>query len=141
MKVTKTHVIKSILNLSRYSMEDFWAVCPHDVDQIKSRSRLGPIRSWRQVGMVWARLCGHTLDDSGEMFGGKDHATVLHSERAILNVLEGYGDPLVGEAINEIVEHTLRFIMRHEDMNVNEAACVVLLDDLMGSKLANIQNK
>lgn len=139
MKTTKPHKIKSMLNLERYNMDDFWSACPHDVDIIKSKTRKEDIRSWRQVGMVWARLCGLSLEDAGLMLG-RDHATVVHSENMFIDVLEGFGDPLIRVAIKEVQEHIREYIPKNQDMNVNEASCLVVLDHIVGSRIVDSEN-
>ena len=141
MKTKNSHQIKQELGLERYTMEDFWAACPHSPDEILSGTRKAEIRSWRQVGMVWGRLCGMSSAAAGAAMGGKDHATVLHSEKLVITTLQGekYGDPLVREALHAIEIHVSMYIMATDDVNVNDAACAVLLDRLMGEKLANQQ--
>lgn len=141
MKTSKPHQIKNALGLDRYTMEDFWASCPHTPDEIMSGTRKGEIRSWRQVGMVWGRLCGISSAVAGAEMGGMDHATVLHSENLVLTTLQDpkFGDPLIREALNAIERHVSLYIMATDDINVNEAACAVLLDRLMGELLAKQQ--
>lgn len=136
MKVKKPQIIKSKLKLERYTMEDFWQSCPHDVDEVMSKDRHTHLRAWRQVGMVWARLTGLSLSKAGDMFGGKNHATVLHAENLILDVLDGFGDPYIREILDEIEMHTIRFMPNDEDINVNEASCIVMLDHIVGSRVA-----
>lgn len=141
LKKSRPHQIKKALGLDRYTMEDFWASCPHSKQEILSGTRKAEIRSWRQVGMVWGRLCGMSSAAAGDAMGGKDHATVLHSENLVITTLQDprYGDPLIREALNAIESHISLYIMETDDVNVNEAACLALLDRLMGEKLANQQ--
>lgn len=138
MKTTIPHQIREKLDLDRYTMEDFWAACPHTPDEILSGTRKAEIRSWRQVGMVWGRLCGMSQAVAGDMMGGKDHATVLHSEKLVITTLQDpkFGDPLIREALDAIEKHISLYIMASDDINVNEAACAVLLDRIIGEKLA-----
>lgn len=53
-------------------------------DSIKSQSRVKAVAHARQVSMYLMRkLMDLTLDEIGEQFGGKDHATVIHAIKKI----------------------------------------------------------
>lgn len=59
------------------------------LEEIKGKSRFQNIVLARQVAMHILRDCkAGTLKSIGEVFGGRDHSTVLHSCRAIDNMLQ-----------------------------------------------------
>lgn len=59
------------------------------VQELASRRRQRRMLVPRQVGMYLARrLTGHSLDDIGQYFGGRDHTTVLHACRKIKNAVD-----------------------------------------------------
>jgi hypothetical protein len=140
MITKKTARIKELLKADRYNMKDFWAVCPFTGPELISKNRKTPIRAWRQVGMVWVTLCGETSSEAARQFR-RDHATVLHAQNILIDCLEGYGDPYIKEILSSLKDQTLYWVEAHEDQNVNEATCMVILDQMMGAKLSNRLNK
>jgi hypothetical protein len=131
MKTKRISLIADHINLKRYSMNDFWAVCPFDQDEFRPDERTASIRSWKQLGMVWARLSGFTSTESGRMFY-RDHSTCLHAEKIVLDTLIDFkiGCKHVWLAMNEIKDHCNRYTERYQDMCVNEAVSIVLLENL-----------
>jgi hypothetical protein len=119
--------IKSKVNAQRYEMSDFYAVCPLSIEQLQSQSRYNEVKSWRQIGMVWGRLSGLSTTKSGEIFS-RDHSTVVHATKIILNSVEGYGYDFIIEKIHDIVDGS-KSVQQSEDMNVNEAVCAVLINN------------
>jgi chromosomal replication initiation ATPase DnaA len=119
--------IKAKVNAQRYEMSDFYAVCPFTIEQLCKPNRKNEIKEWRQIGMVWGRLSGLTTTKTGKMFS-KDHSTVIHSTKFILDCIEGYGYESILEKIKEVTTG-VKTVRQHEDMNVNEAVCAVLINN------------
>lgn len=102
--VKKLVKIKRKLDCTRFSMHDFYAVCPVPIDKIKSKDRHREILSWRHVGMAWAALGGVTLHTAGAEFG-KVHSSVIHSIDQVLNAIDGYGLSEIRDALKLITNH------------------------------------
>lgn len=115
--------IRQATNCERYDMNDFYAVCPFTHDELKGSSRLAPIVRWRQVGLTWGRLCGMTMYEIGKEFN-RDHSTVVHSEKMVVNSFEKYGDKWMEDIIYQVVHQS-----RAYDANVNEAVSAVLINN------------
>jgi chromosomal replication initiator protein len=82
---------------------EFYSLKPSDLNS-KSRSR--NIAKPRQIAMYLVKK--HTkesLDNIGNKFGGKNHATVLHSEKQILKLIEI--DLKLAEEIKQIEDRIL----------------------------------
>jgi chromosomal replication initiation ATPase DnaA len=121
--------IMKATNCERYDMNDFYAVCPFYQEDIKGKSRLAPIVRWRQVGLVWGRLCGMTMHDISKEFN-RDHSTVVHSEKMVANSLERFGDKWMEDILYQVINQA-----RSYDANVNEAVSAVLINNRL-SKMA-----
>ena len=62
------------------------------VEKMKARGRTSQIAHARQVAMYLARELTHlSLAQIGELFGGRDHTTVLHAQRKIAQEVEDRG--------------------------------------------------
>jgi chromosomal replication initiator protein len=71
--------------------------------QLKSASRNRTVVAARSVAMYLARkLTGHSLEQIGRAFGGRDHTTVLHGCRKIEKQLET--DPAVRQTVRQLQE-------------------------------------
>ncbi len=58
------------------------------VDDLRSQNRSRPIVQARQIGMYLVRdLTDLSLPKIGEVFGGRDHTTVLHANQKVLNMM------------------------------------------------------
>ena len=68
-----------------YNLEDFWYICPYDLDTL-TRSRQTKYIIYLHVGMVWARLSGLSPSEAGEKFK-RDRTTVLNAENLVLRTL------------------------------------------------------
>lgn len=103
-KIRKLNRIKRNLDVSRYTMRDFYAVCPIPADQLAGKSRKREILFWRHVGVTWALLSGMTLTRAGKMFGRK-HCTTINSISNILDSVEGFGFQEIRDIIKRICDH------------------------------------
>jgi len=64
-----------------------------DIDYVHQKSRKGEVIWLRQTLQYMARkLTRHTQREVGERIGGKNHATVLHSERVVEHEMDKYLD-------------------------------------------------
>jgi hypothetical protein len=120
--------IKSKVNAQRYEMSDFYAVCPIPYSLLHSKKRDKDIVRWRQIGMVWLRLSGKSLKDSGGHFA-KDHATCIHAEGCVADSFEKYGDNVIRDYVEDLVRFVEGNVQQSEDVNVNEAVCAVLINN------------
>ncbi|MDR3490808.1 MAG: helix-turn-helix domain-containing protein, partial [Gammaproteobacteria bacterium] len=74
---------------------------PYTVDEIRSKSRHKDISFVRHLSMfLIKKMTEKSLRDIGRLFGGRDHATVLHG----LDNIERY------IAANPSAQHTIRQI-------------------------------
>ncbi len=96
--------IKRTLRIKQYSMDQFFKACPFTVSDLKSKNREHELVSWRHLGMTWSLLSGKKLTDSAAMFNRK-HATAINSLTAVLHAFEGYGSPVLVEAIERVKEY------------------------------------
>ena len=78
--------------------------------------------------MVWLRLSGKTHQVSASHFG-KDHATCVWAEGCVADSFQKYGDNVIRDYVTELVQFVEGNVQQHEDMNVNEAACAVLINN------------
>lgn len=115
-------------------MHDFWAMCPHTPAELIKKDRRREVKTWRQIGMVWATLTGESISEAARHFG-RDHATVLHAQQIVIDTLEGFGDEFVRIYIDRIKEHTFCSAEVQEDINTNEAICMVILDAQVGIRV------
>lgn len=94
VKKSKNVSIENII----YSVADHYNISEN---QILSRKRTRDIAFARQVAMYLAKeLTSFTLESIGLNFGGKDHATVLYSHKAIRDLIKK--DNLLYNEISEI---------------------------------------
>jgi hypothetical protein len=77
--------IKDLIPYKHYFLSDFWKICPYNLEDLTS-SRQRKKLVYLHVGMVWARLSGMSTEKVGEYFN-RDHSSVTHAEKAILEVL------------------------------------------------------
>ena len=73
------------------------------IEDMKSRKRNRPIAYPRQIAMYLCReLTDLSLPKIGELFGGRDHTTVIHACDKISTSIES--DLQVKRAINELIK-------------------------------------
>lgn len=84
--------LKAIIRSPKYHMFDFWEVCPWPPDELLHEGRIHEAKMWRQIGMSWQVLCGSTLAAAGSAFG-RDHATVLHAMKVLVENLRSQHYP------------------------------------------------
>ena len=89
--------IEQQLGIEKKSINTFWEVCPIDTETLYSSTRLAEVVYWRNIGMVWYRLCGYTQMKVKELFKRRTHADVVVAEKKIMNALEGYNKELKKE--------------------------------------------
>jgi hypothetical protein len=100
-----TRKIKRVLKLKRYSMDEFFAACPFTLEQLRTHDRTHELLCWRQLGMTWQLLSGENLTNTGRFFG-RTHATVINSLNCVLNTVDGFGSPVMADAIKRIMERS-----------------------------------
>lgn len=88
-------------------------------DNISKRTRKREVVAARQIAMFFLRkYAGLTLKSIAEMFGGRDHTTVIHSIRAVKNL--SWSDPKVKSKIqfyDQIFSHEPR--QSKEDIGIS----------------------
>ena len=73
------------------------------LQDLKTKRRNKQVVFPRQVAMYLSReLTGLSLPEIGELFGGKDHTTVLHSYKKIKEAV--YNDPELKERLNKVIQ-------------------------------------
>ena len=71
-------------------------------DQVKGQSRSRDCLNGRQVAMyLIRRMTSLSLDDTGKIFGGRDHSTVLNSINKVEKKMQS--DPIYSETIKDII--------------------------------------
>ena len=71
-------------------------------DQIKGQSRSRDSLNARQIAMyLIRRMTSLSLDDTGKIFGGRDHSTVLNSINKVEKKMQS--DPVYSETIKDII--------------------------------------
>jgi hypothetical protein len=129
--------ISKLINYSSFEMVDFYNSCPFIFEGETLKTRRQEVVMWRNIGMVWGWLGGKSLQKAGEEFG-RDHSTVIHAIKQIINAYEGFGYPEIIENIDTIKEKSKNFVYQTDDINVNYVRNLIRLDDLLGKKLKKI---
>ena len=116
------HVYRYVINQNA-----FFEVCPIPLNELLGSSRLQRIVSWRTVGMVWMRLSGMTLKQSGDMFN-RNHTTVMHAENQILDALTGF-HPRLKEKFDKVLNYGQNTCVSNTDTNINLVNSLLLLEN------------
>jgi chromosomal replication initiation ATPase DnaA len=116
------HVYRYVINQNA-----FFEVCPIPLNDLLGSSRLQRIVSWRTVGMVWMRLSGMTLKQSGDMFN-RNHTTVMHAENQILDALTGF-HPRLKEKFDKVLKYGQNTCVSNTDTNINLVNSLLLLEN------------
>jgi chromosomal replication initiation ATPase DnaA len=116
------HVYRYVINQNA-----FFEVCPIPLNELLGSSRLQRIVSWRTVGMVWMRLSGMTLKQSGDMFN-RNHTTVMHAENQILDALTGF-HPKLKEKFDKVLKYGQNTCVSNTDTNINLVNSLILLEN------------
>jgi chromosomal replication initiation ATPase DnaA len=116
------HVYRYVINQNA-----FFEVCPIPLNDLLGTSRLQRIVSWRTVGMVWMRLSGMTLKQSGDMFN-RNHTTVMHAENQILDALTGF-HPRLKEKFDKVLKYGQNTCVSNTDTNINLVNSLLLLEN------------
>jgi chromosomal replication initiation ATPase DnaA len=119
------HVYRYVINQNA-----FFEVCPIPLNDLLGSSRLQRIVSWRTVGMVWMRLSGMTLKQSGDMFN-RNHTTVMHAENQILDALTGF-HPRLKEKFEKVLKYGQNTCVSNTDANINLVNSLLLLENHVG---------
>ncbi len=108
--VVQLNKIKRKVDAERFNFEDFLAVCPYTVEQLRSKNNKPEIAMWRHVACVWLMLAGHSLS-SGGRFIGRTHCTMKNSLEAVLSSLEGFGHPDIRKALQSLCEQSRKQLL------------------------------
>lgn len=125
--------IEQQLGIEKKSINTFWEVCPIDTETLYSSTRLAEVVYWRNIGMVWYRLCGYTQMKVQEIFQRRTHADVVVAEKKIMNALEGFNKELKKE-IEKLAMIDWRFC-KEDDISMNEFKSTVLLENKLFKRL------
>jgi hypothetical protein len=82
-------------------MVDFWRTCPYQPTEILMKTKWEPLASWRKVGMVWSLLSGTTMYQAATTFD-RDHSTISHAAKNVLNAFENGTDPFLKKCIQKV---------------------------------------
>ena len=75
-----------------------------EVDQIKSERRFGPLIAAKHKAMfLIKKFTKLSYSEVGELFNGKDHATVIHACKSVQNQIDIYPD--YREEMEEIMSY------------------------------------
>lgn len=88
----------------------------------------------RQLLAVYLFMQNYTLEEVADIIE-RDHCTVIHSIKCFLNAAEGFDQDFFNMHL-QILREIPHSLYRYQDINVNEAICLVNLDFLMKSKVA-----
>ena len=125
--------LKALMNLTRINYKDVIDSSPYSFKELQEKSRKTDIRIWRQFLVVFGRLQGMTVTNSGSLVN-QDHSTVIHAVYCLNSRLRSNQYPEYLEVLNTIKYHIQVNISSSEDMNINEMNCLVLLDHLISKK-------
>ena len=129
--------LKQLLNLTRINYKDVVDSSPYTLKELQKKDRHGNILIWRQFLVTFARLEGMRIARAGEIVN-QDHSTVIHAIKCVNSRIRSAQYPEYLEVLNDIKYHIEQNIASSEDMNVNEMNCLVLMDQLIAKKYANI---
>src|SRR5690554_4286790 len=91
-KITPEHIQKIVADAHQLK-----------VDDLKSKKRNRPISYPRQIAMYLCReMTDLSLPKIGDLFGGRDHTTVIHACDKIANDMES--DPQVRKTVNSLIK-------------------------------------
>ena len=129
------------IEIAKYFPNDFdfdehrlYSVLDMTHQEITERNRHTKYKRARQLLCVYLFMQGKTLDDVGEIIE-RDHATVLHSLKIFQDACLGYDEEFYNFHLY-VLREIPHSIGRTQDVNINEAICLVNLDYLMSSKVA-----
>jgi len=92
-----------------------------EVDQIKSERRFGPLIAAKHKAMfLIKKFTKLSYSEVGELFNGKDHATVIHACKSVQNQMDVY--PNYRKKLNEIISYFTRWpdeFERYEHYNTD----------------------
>lgn len=100
----KLKSIRRKLKVSRYSKQDFLAVCPFTMEELSNKDRHTDVLAWRHVAITWHLLSGDNLSGAGRSFN-RDHATAINSLNQVHSAVLGFGMPQIRDAIEHIVAY------------------------------------
>jgi chromosomal replication initiator protein len=67
----------------------------YSIDELTGDRKFSDLAHWRACGMYLALKTGKSTTQVGNLFGGRDHTTVIYARRRI----EAQTDPLTGERV------------------------------------------
>lgn len=109
-----------------FDIDDVFKACPYTFIELQKKSRLKDLVQWRQISMIFKYASGSTFEQVGHYFN-KDHSTIVHSLKCVINALEGY-DPVLKEKIDKIVSSSDVFIYSTDDHSKNLVLCLRYLE-------------
>ena len=93
-----TKKLISIESIQR-TVADFYKI---KVEDLLSKKRVRTIARPRQIAMHLCKtMTSSSLPEIGKAFGGRDHTTVLHAHRLMIDLIEQ--DPMIKEDYNTLV--------------------------------------
>jgi Bacterial dnaA protein helix-turn-helix len=119
--------IQSKLDRFSFHENSFYEVTPYDSSELSSSNRKRNLVVWRSVGMVWLRLCGYSQETTAEIFN-RDHTTVHHAEKQVLNALEGF-DFEIKEAFYKVMNFGKDTCIRTDELGINYINSLILMEN------------
>jgi hypothetical protein len=84
-----------------WEMKDFCLLFDTTIEKLESKSRLRELVTARSFIYAYYYSLGNTQEQIGQAFGGRDHATVLHSIKTLKGFVE-MKDPETMHTLNQI---------------------------------------
>jgi hypothetical protein len=79
--------------------------------------------------MVWYVLSGGKTSEAATEFSRSNHATAVHAQKVILDVLQGFGDPAIRSILNTLISYAQGFPEPTTEPHVNELISLVMLEN------------
>ena len=108
--VVALNKIKRKTNADRFILDDFLAVSPYNIEQLRSRNNKAEIVMWRHIACAWLMLAGHSLSSAGR-FLERSHCTMKNSLEAVLSSLDGFGNPDIRTAVLSLCEQSRKELL------------------------------
>lgn len=113
-----------------------------DESQIFSNTRVGQLREPRQIIQYLAtKMTKLSLSEIGKRTGNKDHATVLHAKRKVLESIEPLPSGVIPneELANAVrtIENSVRSYFGEQPVDVSEVAVVLETTNRVKARLEN----
>lgn len=98
---------------------DFYRTCPINEEVIKSKIRDSHVVKWRHLGCVWVLLSCNSLTEAAKVMK-RNHATIIHAVKKVVNAIEGYDDELL-KCLEMLVDNSRKGVyLNYVDKQYND---------------------